>query len=159
MSALQLSHVPTVHVGMLIRRPATDVFQAIVDPAITTKFWFTKSSGRLEPGARVHWTWEMYDLEDTVEVGRIDDDRRVVFDWGVDSDARTTVTFELTPLADGTYVTVTQSGFTGDGDDVVAAVAGSTGGFAFVLSAMKAWLEHGIVLRLVLDHMPKDLPS
>ena len=38
-----------VKVGMLIRRPPEDVFEAFADPAITTRFWFTKSSGRLEP--------------------------------------------------------------------------------------------------------------
>ena len=159
MTTLQLSKDPTVHVGMLIRRPAAEVFQAIVDPAITTKFWFTKSSGRLEPDASVRWEWEMYDVADTVEVRRFEADRLVEFEWGSDGEPRTTVSFELTPLADGTYVTVTQTGFTGDGDAIVSTVAASTGGFAFVLSAMKAWLEHGIVLRLVLDHMPKDLPG
>ena len=37
---------------MLIRRPAAEVFAAFVDPAVTTRIWFTKSSGRLEPGKR-----------------------------------------------------------------------------------------------------------
>jgi len=45
---------------MLIRRPPGDVFQALVDPAITTRFWFTKSSGELVRGATVRWEWEMY---------------------------------------------------------------------------------------------------
>jgi uncharacterized protein YndB with AHSA1/START domain len=36
--------------GMLIRRPVAEVFEAVVDPDVTTKFWFTRSSGRLEPG-------------------------------------------------------------------------------------------------------------
>jgi uncharacterized protein YndB with AHSA1/START domain len=34
--------------GMLIRRPVTEVFQAFVDPEITSKFWFTKGSGRTQ---------------------------------------------------------------------------------------------------------------
>ena len=33
---------------MLIRKPVTEVFEAFINPAITTKFWFTKSSGRVE---------------------------------------------------------------------------------------------------------------
>ena len=33
--------------AMLIRRPVADVFEAFINPDITTKFWFTKSSGRL----------------------------------------------------------------------------------------------------------------
>jgi uncharacterized protein YndB with AHSA1/START domain len=35
---------------MLIRKPVANVFEAIVNPDITTKFWFTKGSGRLELG-------------------------------------------------------------------------------------------------------------
>lgn len=55
---------PVVRAEMLIRKPAADVFNAFADPAVTTKFWFTKSSGKLEAGKRVHWDWEMYDVGD-----------------------------------------------------------------------------------------------
>jgi uncharacterized protein YndB with AHSA1/START domain len=47
---------------MLIRRPRAEVFKAFVDPAATTRFWFTKSSGKLEPGAEVSLTQEMYNF-------------------------------------------------------------------------------------------------
>jgi uncharacterized protein YndB with AHSA1/START domain len=50
MDTLQLTHVPAMNTGMLIRRPVGDVFEAFVNPDITTQFWFTKSSGRLEAG-------------------------------------------------------------------------------------------------------------
>jgi hypothetical protein len=43
---LQLKQVPITN-GMLVRKPVADVFEAFVKPDITTKFWFTKSSGRL----------------------------------------------------------------------------------------------------------------
>lgn len=45
---------------MLIRKPIELVFQAFINPEITTKFWFTKSSGKLEEGKETEWTWEMY---------------------------------------------------------------------------------------------------
>jgi uncharacterized protein YndB with AHSA1/START domain len=60
MSNLQLKQPPVAKTGMLIRRPVADVFAAFIDPETTTKFWFTKSSGRLEPGKQVKWEWEMY---------------------------------------------------------------------------------------------------
>ncbi len=44
MSNLKLSVVKT---EMLIRKPVAEVFEAFVDPEVTTKFWFAKSSGRL----------------------------------------------------------------------------------------------------------------
>jgi uncharacterized protein YndB with AHSA1/START domain len=40
-------NIPTVEAQMLIRKPAETVFQAFIDPKITTNFWFTKSSGLL----------------------------------------------------------------------------------------------------------------
>lgn len=31
--------IPTVECQMMIRKPVSQVFQAFIDPAITTKFW------------------------------------------------------------------------------------------------------------------------
>ena len=45
-----LQNPPVVRAQMLIRTPVAEVFEAFVDPNVTTKFWFTKSSGRLELG-------------------------------------------------------------------------------------------------------------
>jgi uncharacterized protein YndB with AHSA1/START domain len=59
MDNLQLKQVPIAKTGMLIRKPVADVFEAFINPDITTKFWFTKSSGRLEVGKQVEWDWEM----------------------------------------------------------------------------------------------------
>ena len=56
---------------MLIRKPVNQVFEAFVDPAITTKFWFTKSSGKLEKGKQIKWEWEMYNVSSDVEVKEI----------------------------------------------------------------------------------------
>src|SRR6266511_6021881 len=72
-SDLHLSHIPSVNVGMLIRRPSGQVFQAVIDPAITTKFWFTKSSGKVVPGADLRWDWEMYGVSTTVRVKAVEE--------------------------------------------------------------------------------------
>jgi uncharacterized protein YndB with AHSA1/START domain len=60
MSKFQLTQVPIAKTGMLIRSPIEDVFAAFIEPTVTTKFWFTKSSGRLEAGKPIKWEWEMY---------------------------------------------------------------------------------------------------
>ena len=39
----QLSKVPIAKAEMLIRKPVAEVFEAFINPEITTKFWFTKS--------------------------------------------------------------------------------------------------------------------
>jgi uncharacterized protein YndB with AHSA1/START domain len=76
------------------------VFEAFVNPDITTKFWFTKGT---------------------------------------------------------TFVSITEAGFAGDGDELVEQVTGSTGGFCWVLAGLKALLEHNVRLNLVADRFPKGI--
>jgi uncharacterized protein YndB with AHSA1/START domain len=150
---LRLTQVPVATAAMLIRKPAAEVFAAFADPEITTRFWFTKSSGKLEPGARVRWEWEMYGVSSGVVVQEIVPDRRIVVAWGDDNP--TTIEWQFTPhTADTTFVSVTNSGFRGDGDALVAQAIGSTEGFALVLAGCKAFLEHGLELNLTGDRHP-----
>ena len=149
---MELQHAPIAKAEMLIRRPAAEVFQAFVDPAVTTKFWFTKSSGPLEEGTEARWDWEMYGVSTRVVVKAIEKDRRILIDW---DDPATQVEWLFAPRPDSTtFVTVTNSGFVGDGDAVVAQAMDSKGGFSFVLAGLKAYLEHGVTLNLVADHAP-----
>lgn len=39
---------PVSKTQMLIRQPAPTVFEAFVDPDVTTRFWFTHSTGEIE---------------------------------------------------------------------------------------------------------------
>jgi uncharacterized protein YndB with AHSA1/START domain len=150
---LQLTQIPRVKVGMRIRRPPREVFRAFVDPAVTTRFWFTKSSGKLTPGATVRWHWEMYGVSTEVLVKEFEENRRILIEWG-DGDESTTVEFRLVPWDDDTYVQVTETGFVGDADAIVARVADSSSGFTNVLCALKALLEHDVELNVVVDHTP-----
>jgi uncharacterized protein YndB with AHSA1/START domain len=141
-------------VAMLIRKPVAEVFEAFVNPEITTKFWFTHSSGRLEVGKQVQWRWEMYDAASEVRVKALEPNRRILIEWG-DPDTFTTVEWIFTPREDGTtFVTITNSGFQGDEQAIVQQALGSTGGFTLVLAGLKALLEHGIQLNLVADRFP-----
>jgi uncharacterized protein YndB with AHSA1/START domain len=157
MDDLRLTHVPPAKAGMLIRRPPSEVFEALVDPEITTKFWFTKSSGKLVPGANIQWEWEMYGFTAKVSVKEVEANSRIVIEWG-NGGKTTTVEFRFIPWRDDTtYVQITETGFSGSGDEIVAQVADSTGGFSTMLCALKALLEHNIVLTVVLDHAPEGL--
>jgi uncharacterized protein YndB with AHSA1/START domain len=134
---------------MLIRKPVAEVFEAFVNPTLTSQFWFTKGSGRLEPGAQVRWDWEMYDASAQVTVKEIVPHERIVVEW--DSPGpRIEWTFTArTP--DTTFVTVVNSGFVGD--DAVAQALDSQGGFNLLLGGAKIYLEHGINPRFVPDHV------
>jgi uncharacterized protein YndB with AHSA1/START domain len=67
--------------GMLIRRPIAVVFEALIDPEVTTRFWFTSSTGKLEAVKRVRWDWEMYDHSVDVDVDVVDENERLVMRW------------------------------------------------------------------------------
>ncbi|MEX0645462.1 MAG: SRPBCC family protein [Parvularculaceae bacterium] len=143
--------------GMLIRRPVFEVFEAFVDPAITTKFWFTKSSGRLEPGKTVRWDWEMYGVSAEVIVRAVEKDARILIDWPA-SEGRSSVEWTFTPTADGsTFVSIRNTGFPGDARQVAEQAIDSAGGFALVVAGLKALLEHGVELNLVRDRFPAGL--
>ena len=144
---------PAVHTQMLVRRPIDDVFNAFVDPAVTTRFWFTGSSGRLEPGAKVTWEWEMYGVSTDVQVKAIERPARILIEWDEPS---TTVEWKFTSLgAEATLVQISNTGFQGTEEEVVGMALDSMGGFSLVLAALKAWLEHGIALNLVADRNPE----
>lgn len=147
-----MENAPVVTAEMLIRRPAREVFEAFADPAITTRFWFTRSSGPLRAGARVRWSWDMYGVGTEVTVLELEPDQRLLIEW---DEPPTRVEWVFTPLPDDTtFVSITNSGFTGTDEEVVRQALDAMGGFSFVLAALKALLEHGIELNLVADHFP-----
>lgn len=152
-----LIRTPVVKTGMLIRRPAAEVFEAFVNPEITTRFWFTRSSGRLVPGQEVTWTWEMYDASAPVTVKAVEPNRRIEIEWP-GAHAPNTVEWRFTEMPnDSTFVEITSSGFAGEPDEIVAEALDSTEGFTLVLAGLKALLEHGIELNLVGDRYPAGL--
>ena len=151
---MEIRHVPVAKTEMLIRRPVSEVFEAFVNPTITSNFWFTKASGRLEAGKQIRWEWEMYNHSVEVEVKAIEENQRILIEWGAYG-ARTTVEWVFTSRPDGTtLVSVTNSGFSGDGDEIVKQALDSTGGFNLVLAGAKAFLEHNINLNLIADRFP-----
>ncbi|WP_159881921.1 SRPBCC family protein [Paenibacillus puerhi] len=146
-----LNHAPVVKAEMLIRRPVEEVFEAFIDPDITTKFWFTKSSGRLEEGKTVRWDWEMYGVGDDIFVQSIVADRLI----RIESSDGTQVEWSFASRGPReTFVTIANWGFTGEREDIVNQAIDSMGGYTMVLCGLKALLEHHIVLNLVADKAP-----
>jgi len=146
---------PIVETQMMIRKPVATVFQAFIDPAITTRFWFTKSSGKLETGKTVTWEWEMYNVSSDVLVKEIVPNEKISVEWDNTPGTTTMVDFEFTALtADTTYVVIKNQGFHQTGDELIQAINDNTGGFTTVLDGLKAWLEFGIELNLVRDKFP-----
>ena len=125
---------------------------------ITTRFRFTKSSGRLEAGKQVQWDWKIYGISIPVTAKAIEPSNRIVFEWP-GYGGLTTVEWMFAPQTDGTtFVSITEAGFTGDGDELVKQVTDSIQGFSLVLAGLKALLEHNVRLNCALAH-PEPLGS
>ena len=141
-----------VEAQMLIRKPAEKVFEAFIDPGITTNFWFTKSSGKLEVGKTVKWEWEMYRVSTNVLVKEIVPNKKISIEW---NEPVTTVDFKFEALTENTtYMVIKNYGFNLEGDELIAAIKDNTGGFTTVLDGLKAYLERNINLNLIADKFP-----
>jgi len=154
---MEMKQPPVAKAEMLIRKPVGEVFEAFVNPHITSKFWFTKGSDRLEAGKEATWDWEMYDFSVQVNVKAVEKNSRILIEWSAYG-APSTVEWIFTPRPDGTtFVSVTNKGFPGDENQAVQHALNSTEGFAFVLAGAKAFLEHNVQLNLVRDRFPDGI--
>ena len=95
----------------------------------------------------------MYGVSAQVMVKAIEKNRRILIEWGGGGNF-TTVEWLFTPHKDGTFVSITNEGFSGTADEIVAQAMDSTGGFTIVLAGLKAFLEHDVILNLISDKSP-----
>jgi uncharacterized protein YndB with AHSA1/START domain len=141
----------TARAAMLIRKPVAEVYEAFVDPAVTSRFWFTDGSARLDAGQPVTWAWAMLGATAEVTVTALEPNRRIAIRWGEGEDT-TPVEWTFTDRGDqGTFVEIENAGLA-TLDELVA----GTEGFTLVLANCKAELEHSLQLGLVADRFPPD---
>lgn len=140
-----------VQAQMLIRKPIQEVFEAFINPEITTNFWFTKSTGKLEEGKTITWEWEMYGAKSEVKALHIIPNQLIKTEWGLFSN---NVDYEFKEMEKGTLVIIKSYGYSETGDALISLINDNTGGFTTVLDGCKAYLEHGINLRLIEDKFP-----
>ncbi len=136
---------PLVKVQMLIRKPVEEVFEAMVNPDITSEFWFTKSSGRVEPGKTLEWEWGQFGAKDTVDIKEVKANEYISLEWEL-GELKTLVEMSFESYSDvSTLFKVTESGFW-DSDpaedekleEKINLMLGQNGGWNLVLNNMKA---------------------
>ena len=134
-------------VEALVRRPVPEAWAAFVDPAVLTAFWLSTTSGPLEEGATVHWSFMTRDAESDVVVRTLERDR-LVLDWP----DGTTSTFLFRSFGDDhTVLRVEEQGFDGSDEEVALRVIDETQGYSIVLNDLKVLLETGRSPNLVRD--------
>lgn len=142
-------------VSGFIARPPAEVFEAVADPAQLSRYFTTGGAeGRLETGADVQWDFADFPGAFPVEVVAVTAPARIVIRWDGDTSTilngaeRTEVEFVFRAVDGGarTEVKISERSWRPTVGGAEAAF-GNCMGWTGMLAAMKAWLEHGIVLR------------
>ena len=134
-------------VQMGILKPAHDVFDAIVDPSKMNKYFISTSTGRMESGKTLTWTWEDFDGSHEVKVQNVEKDKLVSFTWE-GSGVECLVVIMLEPKGDNrTLVKITESDWPADFQGATRCM-GQVEGWTHFLCCLKAYLEYGVNLRV-----------
>ncbi len=138
----------------IVHSPAEDVLRAFTEPEQMSKFWFHRNDQGLEPDQSVTFYLgsdsNAYGF--TVHVLDLVPASRLHVKWG-DEDSWTEVLWLLEATENGdTILTIEESGFSGNEEEIINQVVDSTKGFNQVIVAAKAWLEHGVAINVVSDH-------
>lgn len=135
-----------IKAAIQILKPISEVFEAIVDPAGMTNYFISKSTGRMEEGKTLMWSFPEFEGEFPIKVGKVENDKYVSYYWGEgDKELLVEITLE-TYKANATVVTVTEKSM--DNNEAgINWLKGNTEGWANFLACLKAWMEYGIHLR------------
>ncbi len=144
-----------IKVALQIQKSMQEVFEAIVDPAHMTNYFIATSSGAMETGKTVFWTFPEFPAEEPVDIGEISQPTYISFHWKIDS-INYLVEMHLEERQDNyTLVTITEK----ERDNDAAGIEwlkGNTEGWMNFLCCLKAYLEFGINLRKGgYDHLKK----
>jgi uncharacterized protein YndB with AHSA1/START domain len=134
-------------VQMGILKPAKEIFEAIIDPEIMNKYFISTSTGKIESGKTLTWTWEDFGAEIVIKVGKIETDKTISFAWNASGDERVVVITLETKSDNQTLVRVTEADWPADYKGANQCM-GQVEGWTHFLCCLKAYLEYGINLRV-----------
>ena len=120
-----------------------------------SQFWFARRDDGLKAGETVAWFLDLdeHAVSFDVHVEAFIYPSKLVIAWERDGTS-TRITWTLAATARGdTILTIEEAGFAGSADAIVAQILDATGGFNQVIIAAKAWIEHGVALNVVADHV------
>jgi uncharacterized protein YndB with AHSA1/START domain len=141
---------PQVNTKLKILKPVNEVFEAIVDPAKMSHYWFSSGTGRLQKGKTVTLRYDEYDAEVDIKVLEVEVNKKIVYSWGATGEENV-VTITLKEL-DNTITTieVNEEGFKENDDTLISTLLGQKEGWVYMLTCLKGYLEYGVNLRAAL---------
>ncbi|OAB41596.1 hypothetical protein PMSD_00325 [Paenibacillus macquariensis subsp. defensor] len=127
-----------------ILKPASEVFEAFVDPLRIGGFWFSSSSERWEQGKTVTLKYDEYNAEVDIKVTEIEVNEKIVFMWGA-SEEEHMVTISLKEQDDmSTIIEVNEEGFKENDDELIHKLIDNKEGWVYMLTCLKGYLEFGV---------------
>ncbi len=135
-----------IKTAIQILKPVPEVFEAIVDPDKLSKYFISKSSGRMVEGMKIMWQFPEFKEEFPIRAGKITRNEYISFYWEIDG-IELLVEMSLASLgSSSTVVTITEKSRKND-EAGIKWLQGNTQGWANFLACLKAYLEYGINLR------------
>lgn len=136
-----------ITMDMKIAQPIEKVFEAVVDPEKMQNYFITSSTGRMEEGKTLTWTWADYNnAQQEIWVEKLLAPTLLIF-WWAGSGFKTQVTLTFSAFENAqTLVSVIEEGWEKD-DRGIQCLAENTKGWSSFLLGLKAYLQYGINLR------------
>lgn len=135
-----------VKATLQILKPPHEVYEAIINPEKMSNYFISKSSGKMEEGRRIIWSFPEFDADFPIRVGKLEVYKYISYYWEVD-EKELLVEMTLTPVdGDATVVSISEKGREND-EAGIKWLIGNTEGWANFLACLKAYLEYGINLR------------
>lgn len=136
--------IDALETKMKILAQPGEVYQAFVEPEELKNFWFTYSSALWQSHATVQLGYREYHVEPfDIHLEELKENQEIPFWWG-EGPSRRRVTITIEPLDEATVlVGVREEGYR-EGQDQILEMIDSKGGWTFMLTCLKAYLEHGV---------------
>ncbi len=143
----------TSEASIQIQKPLAEVYEAIVDPRHMTHYFIAESTGRLETGIDVKWKFPEFEERFPIRHVRLQPHRSLSFIW----DPETVVDLSLSDYNQTSTLVNVKEGPKEYNEENLKWLISNTAGWSNCLACLKAYLEHGINLRLgAYDFMRKD---
>lgn len=126
-----------------ILKPANEVFESFVDPAKIGNFWFSSSSERWEQGKTITLKYDLFNAEGQMKVLEMTENEKIIFKWGPIEEEHI-VTINLNEIDGSTVIEIIEEGFQEEDEHVISKMLDNKEGWVFMLSCLKAYLEHGV---------------
>lgn len=131
----------------VVLRPVQEVFNAVIDPKKLAGFFISSASGPLVADRTVQWHFRDVGATLDVKVLEVTAPHRISFEWSASgAPGRVSMSFQDRG-PDRTLVEVVEDGFALTEDGVRRALQ-QTAGWTDFLCCMKAYLQHGMNLRI-----------